>query len=353
MYVDAFCEFPFVRCRVTCEGWASFCCFMRPDPLRPEADAYLGNVLDNTFDEVWFGEAAEAVRRSTLAGDLHERCRCPGCPVAVRPKPYPASEVVYNEYPAFLEIDLPNTHCNVGGLRPNADTSPACVMCERASPLFKPERNRLFEVLDRIKHIVPNLAQIHVQGIAEPFYQTREGGFLLFEVLDALNFDAHAQQITLSITTNGTLFKRSVREEYLRRVPHSITNFSIDAASRETYKGIRILDCLDKVLENLYAFASERVPPRQFLNIYNNINVMNVHEVVGMVAVAAKARADCIEFNPTNGFNHKILVNEDNCGRFAKAQRDIVEECARLNVPHRFLRPLDLGLTEQLVQITL
>jgi MoaA/NifB/PqqE/SkfB family radical SAM enzyme len=326
---------------------------MRPDPLFPEADAYIGNLLENTFDEIWFGQVAEEIRQHTIEGKLHKKCRCPGCPFVAMKAPYPKKNVVYNEYPNFLEIDLPNTHCNVGGMSPDPITSPACIMCERSAPHFKPEKNHLFEVLDKLKHIVPNLHQIHIQGIAEPFLITRQDGYLLFDVLDALDFDAYKEKITLSVTTNGTLFKKSVREEYLRRAPHSITNFSIDAATPETFKAIRIFDCFDKVIENMNAFSKERVRDRQFLRIHNNINIMNVHEVVGMVQLAHRANVEYVEFNPTNGFNHKILVNKNNCGLFAKAQQDIIDECKRLNVPYNFIRDLDLGLTGQLVQITL
>lgn len=353
MWGDAYCEFPFNRLRITCEGNVSFCCFMRPDPLYPEKNAYIGNVLEQTFDEIWFGEIAENIRKEVIEGNLHEKCKCPGCPYLPLKKPYPIHNFVYNEYPNFLEIDLPNTHCNVGGLNPDPEKSPACIMCERNGPAFRPEENHLFEVLHRIKHIVPNLYQIHVQGIAEPFYQTRKDGFLLFEVLDILEFDKHNQQITLSITTNATLLRKEVRKQYLERAPHSITNFSIDAATPETFKAIRIFDCFDKVLENMYAFDKERIRERQFLRTHNNINTMNVHEVVQMCRIAHKARAEYVEFNPTNGFNHLILVNEKNCGLFAKAQQDIIEECARLRQPVNFIRPLDLGLTNNLVQITL
>lgn len=353
MWIEAFCEFPFNRVRVTCEGNVCFCCFMRPDPLKPEENAYIGNVLTNTFDEIWFGAVAEEIRQATLEGNLHEKCRCPGCPYLPLKKPYLKKNIVYNEYPNFLEIDLPNTHCNVGGLNPDPVKSPACIMCERSAPHFRPEKNHLMQVLEKIKHIVPNLCQIHIQGIAEPFYQTRQDGYLLFDVLDALDFDSYAEKITLSVTTNGMLLKKSVREQYLKRAPHSITNFSIDAATPQTFKAIRIFDCFEKVIENLYDFSKERVRERQFLRIHNNINMMNVHEVLGMVDIAHKANVEYVEFNPTNGFNHKILVNETNCGLFAKAQRDIIERCEALGVPYNFIRPLDLGLTDQLVQITL
>ena len=353
MHNETFCEYPFTRVRITSEGWCSFCCFMRPDPEQKEGEAYIGNVLDKNFDEVWFGPIAEEIRKSTLENKLHQKCQCPGCPVMAMNQPYPKKKFIYNEYPTFLEIDLPNTHCNIGGLNPNPITSPACIMCERSSPFFKPEQNRLFEVLARIKHIVPNLQGMHIQGIAEPFYITRKDGYLLFEALDLLEYDKYSNQITLSLTTNGTLFNKSVRQEYLRRVPNSITNFSIDAATPETFKKIRIFDCFNKVLENLYAFGSERNRDRQFLRIHNNINTMNVHEVVGMVRIAHKANVNYLEFNPTNGFNRDILVDEDNCGLFAKAESEIMQECKKLGVSYGFIRSLDLGLTEKLVQITL
>jgi molybdenum cofactor biosynthesis enzyme MoaA len=347
MELEAFCEYPFNRVRVTAMGNVAMCCFQRQDPLSAET-AYIGNLLEKSFDEIWFGEIAEEIRHATLEGNLHKKCCVPGCPylpqAARRPK-----KVIYNEYPTFLEIDLPNTHCNVGGENPS-EKNPACIMCERAGPpsVFIKETDHLKEILPSLVNLMPNLHQIHIQGIAEPFYKD-----LLFHMLDILRFDSYKDKITISTTTNGTLFKPSVRQAYLDRVPHSITNFSIDAATPETFKKIRIFDCFDKVLENLYDFSKERVRKRQFIRICNNINIYNVHEVVGMVHIAHKANAEYVEFNPTDGFNVPILVNEGNCGLFKKAQLDIIEECKKLRVPYNFIRPLDLGLTDNLVQITL
>ena len=344
--MQVFCGYPFTRVRVTAEGNVAMCCFQRPDPLKPDI-AYLGNLLKDSFDEIWFSELAEDIRNTTMKGELADLCRVPGCPYLSMRKPYPTHHVIYNEYPTFLEIDLPNTHCNVGGTTPS-EKNPACIMCERASPHFVPEVDKLADVIPRLINIVPNLTQIHIQGIAEPFYKD-----LLFNLLDWLEFDKYKDRITISTTTNGTLFKPEVREKFLQRCPHSITNFSIDAATPETFKKIRIFDCFERVLENMYSFNKERIRPRQFLRICNNINTMNIHEAVAMVQIAANADAEYIEFNPTDGFNREILVNEQNCGMFKKAQDDIIRECERLGVPYNFIRPLDLGLTDQLIQITL
>lgn len=348
MEFEAYCEYPFNRVRITAEGWVAFCCFQRPDPSSATSP-YLGNLLDTAFDQIWFGEVAEEVRGTTAGGGLHPKCTVPGCPYACTKPPYPKKRFTYNEYPTFLEIDLPNTHCNVGLEDPGPD-HPACIMCERAAPpsVFKKEKDRLMEVLPRIVHLMPNLQQIHVQGIAEPFYKD-----LMFRVLDVLKFDDHKDRIVISTSTNGTLFNAACRREYLARVPRSITNFSIDAATAETFQKIRILPLFDHVIQNLNAFSRERAKDRQFLRIHNNINVLNVAEVVGMVKIAHEAGVDVLEFNPTDGFNTSILVNATNCGLFKKAQMDIVEECDRLGVRVNFLRPLDMGLTDQLIQITL
>jgi hypothetical protein len=346
MELETFCEFPFNRVRITCEGQVAMCCFQRPDPISSESP-YIGNLLEQSFDDIWFGDEAELIRRETSNGVLAKKCQVPGCPYFTSKTPYKTQKVIYNEYPYFLEIDLPNTHCNVGGESPGVD-SPACIMCERAggAGIFRPETDHLAEVIPKLINIVPNLVQIHIQGIAEPFYKD-----LIFQVLDWLGYDAHREQIIVSTTTNATLFKPSVRKQYLDRCPKSITNFSIDAATPETFKKIRIFDCFDKVLENLYSFNKER-RPGQFIRLSNNLNILNVREGVAMVQIAANANADCIVFNPTDGFNQEILVNETNCGIFTKVQDDIIAECKRLKVVCEFIRPLDLGITDRLVQIT-
>lgn len=348
MDISVFCGRPFTRCRVTATGQVAFCCYQRCDPLQPTWEPYIGNVLEaETFDDVWFSNKAEAIRQAVLSGSLHESCQCPGCPYTSERPPFPKKPLVYNEYPTFLEIDLPNTHCNIGLENPGPD-HPACIMCERAAPFFQPEENHLEEVLRKIKHIVPNLQQIHVQGIAEPFYKN-----LLFDVLTWLEFEKYKYNCLVSITTNATIFGQQTRSEYFRRCPHSITNVSLDAATPETYQAIRILPAFDKVVENFYAFDRERAVARQFLRLLCNVNLLNINEVLGIVDIAHKGHVNYVEFFPTDGFNHKIIVNETNCGLFAKAQRDIIERCKALKVPHTFTRPLDLNLTKRLVELAL
>jgi MoaA/NifB/PqqE/SkfB family radical SAM enzyme len=321
------------------------CCFQRANPVSPESP-YLGNILEQSFDDIWFGALAEEVRIKTIEGSLHPLCQTRGCPFFSGPKI--ARPVDYGEYPAFLELDLPNTHCNVGLENPNED-HPACIMCERAAPpdVFHPEQNKFPEILPRIAHLMPHIRHLHIQGIAEPFYKD-----IIFEMLETLDFAAHKNQIELSTTTNGILFRGDVMNKYLQGVPRSITTFSIDAGSAWIYQNIRILPVFDQVITNLMEFSKRR-SLQQHLQIHNNINTMNVDEVIEMVRIAHRAKVNRLEFSPTDGFNWKILVNEENCGKFKKAQMDIEDECKKLHVPVNFIRPLDMGLMDRLVQITL
>ena len=106
MWIEAFCEYPFSRVRLTCEGNVAFCCFMRPDPdpdeFKEKQPAYIGNVLEDSFDNIWFGEKAEEIREFTHKGKLHPMCQCPGCPILPLKTPYPNEHIVFNEHPNFL-----------------------------------------------------------------------------------------------------------------------------------------------------------------------------------------------------------------------------------------------------------
>ena len=328
MKISSFCEYPFKRVRITCEGQVSMCCFHRSGSI--------GSLIDNSFDEIWHGKIAEEIRKDTVSGSLHSLCQTPGCPHMTNS--LVMKEVEYGEYPSTLEIDLPNTHCNVGGFKPTAKR-PACIMCERSDPNFVPEVDLMDFILPKIKHIVPSLWQLHIQGIAEPFWHNQ-----IYKILDHLNFDDHKDRIQITTTTNGILFKPENRKRWLDRVPNSVLVFSIDASTPDTFYKIRgsMKDMFERVIENLHGYNKDR-KRNQWLKIHNNINTMNVHEVIGMVQIAKSAGVDVVEFNPTSGFKTEILSNEYNSKLFKRAQLEILEEATRLGQKVEFIRPLDLG----------
>jgi radical SAM protein with 4Fe4S-binding SPASM domain len=324
-----FCEFPFNRLRVTSEGEVYMCCFQRERPL--------GNLHEKSIDEIWFSPLAEEIRKETLQGRIHSRCRVIDCPHLHNQ--LHEAEPRKSKYPEYLEIDLPNTHCNIGGFKPS-EKNPPCLMCDRSRPAFKLHTgDGLPRILPKLKPLLPGLIGIHIQGIAEAFWHD-----YLFRVLDLLEFDAHASHIQVSTYTNGIPLSQERRKRFLERCPRSFVTFSLDAATPETYRKLRRLDAYDRVVEHLMAYSEEKKGlPFARLGIHNNINLLNLHEVEGMVRTAAAAKADYIDFDPTTGWCKDIIVNETNYPMFQDAARRIQAEATRLGIQVEFTRPFDLG----------
>ena len=348
MKVQSFCDLPFNRLRVDCEGFAYMCCAQRPDEREDKRKHAIGNLLECGFEEVWNGDAAVKIREATLNQTLHSKCQVKGCPYYHgKHLEDHVEDVIYDLYPESLEIDLPNIHCNVGLEQPNPDR-PACIMCERASPGFQPEKDRLDDVLRVIRPFVSHLKHVHIQGIAEPFFKNK-----LFEILDILQINGQSQTIHVSTTTNATIFGKTIRSRYLDLCSKSTTVFSVDASSAKTFEKIRILPLFRQVTKNIYDFCRERDARHQSTIIHNNINVHNVHEVADMVKLGHDLGVDQIHFSPTAGWNNSLLVSHHNAGQFHKAERHAKEMSEKLNIPVKFLKPLDQGLTNQLVQLSL
>lgn len=329
-----FCMHPFEKMHINCEGQVFMCCYQRQYPI--------GNALEEGIIDIWFGAKAEAVRAEILRGVLPPVCLDGGCPfeiIGTRPSK------VTPEFrpPFFLSVDLPNTHCNIGGESPSA-ARPACLMCERSLPDYRFQNdNRFPEIFPRLKQLLPWLRVIHVQGVAEPFWKDA-----IYEVLDGLEYERLKKQITVAMVTNGTLLNEAKIRKFLEFCPRNSLSFSIDAGTPETYRKIRRLDAYDVVVNNVATVSRLRKSRKDtFLKIQNNINMLNVHEVVEMVRVAKKTGADELELNPTGGHPAEILVSADNHRVFLEAQKLAVKEAKALGVKLSLLRPLDMGFSKK------
>jgi molybdenum cofactor biosynthesis enzyme MoaA len=325
---QAFCAYPFTRFKITCEGNATMCCY--------QERKCLGNILEQGFEQVWFGPIAQAIRQETLQNQLHPLCKIDACPFYHRPQLQPTT-IHHRVFPTQFEIDLPSQHCNIGGENPSPD-NPACIMCERHTNYIKQE-DRLDAVCEMLKPYVQYVDAIHIQGVAEPFWKER-----IFDILGLLEVDRFKDRLTISTTTNGTLMNAERRKRFLA-YPRSNITFSLDAAKPETYRVIRRVDMFDRILDNLFSYAVERRRGLQGLSIHNNINLLNVNEVVGMVEIAARARVDVLDFNPTCE-TPVIMVDRSNVKIFRDAQKSIIEAARKFGVKTTFMRNLTLDLDD-------
>jgi MoaA/NifB/PqqE/SkfB family radical SAM enzyme len=335
--LTAFCALPFTKVKVDPAGNVSMCCYQRSGSL--------GNLFERSIEHLWASEVAQDIRATTARGELHTSCEgWGGCPHIVGARtPRPISRA--GRLPVALELDLPNTHCNIGGIAPTPDT--ACFMCPRSAPGFVPEPDRTLILADLLRPLMPTLKDLRVQGVAEPFWHGR-----LFAVLDNLGFPPYRHRCHVSAYTNGSLLSARVRERFYSLCPSSTLIFSLDAATPETYRRIRRLNLFELVTRNLQGAVRER-RPGQAVAMASNLNLLNLHEASAMVELASELGVDWLEVNPTHdGATGRddlrdVCVSSENWEEFRDAQRRMTERSRGLGVVLRFVRPLDLGLAER------
>lgn len=328
-----FCKLPFSHLKISCEGNVAMCC--------DQPYGVLGNVLEDSIENILYGNKIEEIKKTTSCGELHPSCKLMFCFYKyINPQDY-MEELVHNGRPISLELDLPNTHCNI---------NPGCIMCFRASPDFTPEDDKLEEVCRSISPMLYYLQKIHIQGIAEPFYKDK-----IFEVLDWLEYDRFKlvnSTMLLSTITNATLFSAGNCQKLIDRCPYICIAASLDAGTAKTYKKIRKIDAFDIVRKNLIFYNENRDPNYHKLIINNNINILNCDEVDKMVQFAAEVGVDELHFDPTTPTNmdvvvddeiiHDITVNSTNFRLFEIAEEIIRQEAQRLNIKVVFRKPLNL-----------
>lgn len=324
--MEVFCKFPFERLKIDAEGNATMCCFQQR--------RCLGNILETGVDEIWRSALSQEIRESTLRDQLHSSCAVSHCPYTCAHTRANTQKrrVVLEGYPITLELDLPIQHCNIGGNNPSEER-PACFHCERSRG-FRAQTDRLGDICALLRPYMKNLISMHIQGVAEPFWRGR-----IFEILEDLEFPTHQDHIRVSTTTNGTVFTDPRIARWLK-IPKSVITFSIDAATPKTYKLLRRLDAYDEVVRRLTKCCQLK-SETQAVHIHNNINLLNINEVAGMVEVAAKAGVDVIDFNPTYGVP-QICINQWNVHQFRQAEREIVETSEKLGVRTTFTRKMTL-----------
>ena len=333
----AFCGLPFNKCILNAEGYVSMCCYQLNQ---------LGKLRqDNSILDIWNSRLANKIRETTMKGQLHSHCKSWNvCPFLVKEKePVPFKAYKKFTYPTYLEICLPDSHCNIGGLIPTED-KPACIMCIRNHR--KPRQQDITGFLcAKAKPLMPYLKHLCVLGIAEPFWKDK-----VFEVFEWLEFPRYKNQIRFETNTNATLLVPKVNERFFSEVNWSDISFSIDAATPETFIKIRRIDAYRNIIQNIKNFMKLRGENggsvRHITRIWNNINLLNVNEMTQMVEVAADLGVDNMVMLPTHDQNGnvslgEILLNSKNVKVFEKNADEAMNKAIKLNLPLSYPKPFN------------
>jgi len=343
MKLKVYCNRPFTRIKIDEDGQYHSCCHQT---------VKYGNVFeeDLSIKDALRKQIALDVKSAVLNNKLHSSCNNHTCPFwSGREEPVDnVEEVELNVWPQSIEINLPTTHCNIGGLKPTPDT--ACQMCPRSHHDFDRVYNhpiRTKEIAEWIKPAIPHLNNLSILGIAEPFWKDQ-----IFDVLDILEFKEQPHQPFVWTFTNGTIFTPRLQDrfiEYFRPESYgSALNFSMDAGTPETYKEIRRINAFSQMVKNIKSYTEKTKGTNNFTMASNNINLLNLHEMKEMIDVAREAGVPKVRFELTyviNGtkINKNLLCNKDNWEKFWEAQLEVQKYADEIGYDLEWYRPFHNG----------
>lgn len=339
--LKSYCERPFNRLKIDSDGSYQSCCHQK---------SKYGNIFEKSIqlEDIFKSNTIKEVRKSTLNNYLHSTCNNSTCPYFTGVKEH-RFEVELTKYPTDLEIALPSTWCNIGGLDPTPDT--ACIMCPRSSMFYMnslPKEDNTDRILEFVKPAMPTLKVLSILGIAEPFYKGR-----IFDIFDKLDYKKYKENIWFWTFTNGTIFSPKYQDLFIDEYTfnHSL-GFSLDAATPETYKKIRRIDSFKTTNRNLERYFNKvnKIKPKQHYSYTTyNINLLNVHEMLKMVRFSYDIGVTKIQFNPTYlpvsdiKLNKEMILNKNNWQIFWDKQLEVEQLAKTLGVKLEFYRPFHGG----------
>lgn len=352
---NTFCPLPYTKLILNSYGHISMCCHQQ---------VQLGVIDENTdILKVWKSDLAKEIRRATDKGDLHSSCKAwNSCPFLVKERVLnPVRIFKKSAYPTYLEICLPDKHCNVGGENPSPQ-NPACIMCRRNFNI--PDQKDMTDLMcEKSKPLMPYLKHLCVLGIAEPFWKDA-----VFKIFEKLEFHRYKDQIEFTTNTNGICLNEKTANRFFEEVRMSDLSWSLDSATAETHQKIRRLDTFHFVISNLNRWIKLREKhggkKSHKVCIYNNINLLNVHEMTQMVELAHATQVDHMVMLPTyDQFGvvslHEICLNDKNVKVFKQASEKAMRRAEELGVQLLYSKRFDVvppavtNAGQELVQLQL
>ncbi len=200
----------------------------------------IGNLLENTLEEIWNGKKVDEIRKAFSRGELLG-CNEQYCPDCINEKdtlqiePEEMQRLYDNptDIPAMVSLAY-DERCN--------HTCPSCRSCVFVAD--KDYRDKLDRITENIEPYLMKVKHIATNGIGDLFVST--------EIVDMLSrLHPEKDDFSMFIETNGVLFKDNWHKiEHLSKFPItvSVTPNSFD---RETYRYLAGRDDLEKFEESM------------------------------------------------------------------------------------------------------
>jgi organic radical activating enzyme len=289
-----FCANPFKWFEVsrnTEEGQVFMCC---PSWL----DTPIGNLLQESVDEVWNGPTAQKIRRSILDGSFRY-CNAERCPY-LQAVNGPVQRVADVTDPELLDVIRRQLTVLPHGPRQincsyDRSCNLSCPTCRTKIIVESKSRDRVFQIQEKIQRdALPDAHFLYITGSGDPF-----GSPFFRRWLQTMRREDLPQVDIIHLHSNGLLWTPEMWETIDPGVRELIreADISIDAATAETYAVNRRGGTFEVLLENLEFISSLRAngPLRSFcINMVVQEN--NFLEMPAFIELARRFRVDYAYF---------------------------------------------------------
>lgn len=191
-------------------------------------DNIIGNLLEQDFHEIYHGEHAQKIRTSLIEG-TYQYCPVDRCPFLANGT-MPAEQVEIDEipdYPDELYLAYDRT-CNY-----------RCTSCINCNPIPEKYKNNIEIIEKKLEPVLKKIRKIGANGEGELFASPS-----ILRVLQNWKPEAPAEEISVSLETNGSLFtpenweKISNLGQYHLKV--NITIMSFDEGTYQFLSGTKL-----------------------------------------------------------------------------------------------------------------
>lgn len=274
IYTDRFCRQPWAFVEVHQSGEIWSCC---PGWITKP----LGNILEQSWEDVWNGEIAQEYRQSMLDSTF-KNCIATNCPHLL-------SDTLRVGSPVFEKKDL-----NIlwRKLTPIDTTGPLVVnlcydrSCNLSCPTCRIElvmnspKSHEWNNIDKIHKIVMNeiikdAYRLYITGTGDPFASPFFRSFL--QEFDSKKYPKIGM---IHLHTNGNLWTKNMWESMKNVHPYIKTaEISIDASTRETYEIVRRNGDWDMLMDNLdYINTLDTIEEINLSFVVQNINYKEIFD---------------------------------------------------------------------------
>lgn len=280
------CESPFFHIEVFPNGDVFTCCC---DYIKWS----IGNIFENTFEEVWNSKKAQLIRRYVLQGQYNKCCNTDLCSWT---QPSDNSEYGSGEFKYFKTnvelkeiMPLPkivkfchDVECNV-----------RCIFCRKNLICNSKEETELLNSrIDTIYLPMLKNAEVVVLNGSGDVLGSRHGRTMIKRIAEVY------PNIKFIIHTNGLLANEKMLKE-LGIIDRLVAiELSIHAAKKETYNKLVVGSDWDTVMKNL-EFLSNLKNKGTLKDIYMFfvVNSLNYKEIPDFIQLAKKFNAECSFWN--------------------------------------------------------